>query len=394
MPLPAGDAKDQRPDWQQAVWALRVSPAGGVPWVSPRGAGHASDTQMFQERAAALRATVHRSPTPRALGADATRSPADQAATLHPLGFRTRLPHTRTWVSQGVTPALNGDTGARLEAPTRDHRLAWGPDGRAQRWLVGSAPAALERAEAAVSNACQRDAEALKPPRVHWHAHRVETPAGANAALAALAKPWTSHQVEVYTRIAHHHEAPPGRPRHPTPSPSLAWQLHAQIRAAPQQLASHQPQNACLVGGCHLEVSPWRALEVLAADKGPAQAEGGVRLLKDPRWLVSSWLVNKPCRIHGLLMVLPFALLVSAVTQRRGRHPWARPGETGPNQITQPTARPTWRWVFHRLEAIHRVRVTVPGQVHDLMEGLHEGPINLLRWCGDEVCRLYQISPG
>jgi hypothetical protein len=76
------------------------------------------------------------------------------------------------------------------------------------------------------------------------------------------------------------------------------------------------------------------------------------------------------------------------VTPRRLRHPWARPGETGPNPINQPTARPTWRWVVPRLEGIHRVRVSVPGQVHDLIAGLHEVQITILRLCGEEGCRL------
>jgi hypothetical protein len=38
--------------------------------------------------------------------------------------------------------------------------------------------------------------------------------------------------------------------------------------------------------------------------------------------------------------------------------------------------------------------VTVQGQLHDLIEGLHEVQINILRLFGEEVCRLYQISPG
>jgi hypothetical protein len=42
----------------------------------------------------------------------------------------------------------------------------------------------------------------------------------------------------------------------------------------------------------------------------------------------------------------------------------------------------------------HRVRVTVPGQVHDLMEGLHDGPMHSLRLFGDAVCRLDPIAPG
>jgi len=46
------------------------------------------------------------------------------------------------------------------------------------------------------------------------------------------------------------------------------------------------------------------------------------------------------------------------------------------------------------LEGIHRVRVMVQGQVLDLIEGLNDVQIKILRLFGDEVCRLYQISPG
>ena len=82
------------------------------------------------------------------------------------------------------------------------------------------------------------------------------------------------------------------------------------------------------------------------------------------------------------------------MTQRRLRHHLARQNETLPNQINQPTERPTLRWVFQLLEGIHRVRVTVQGEVHDLIEGLKAVPIKILRLFGEEVCRLYQISPG
>jgi hypothetical protein len=43
---------------------------------------------------------------------------------------------------------------------------------------------------------------------------------------------------------------------------------------------------------------------------------------------------------------------------------------------------------------MHRVRVTVQDEVHDLIEGLNAVQIKILRLFGEEVCRLYQISPG
>ena len=59
-----------------------------------------------------------------------------------------------------------------------------------------------------------------------------------------------------------------------------------------------------------------------------------------------------------------------------------------------PTARPTLRWVFQLLEGSHSVRLTMPGKVHDLIEGLNEVPMKSLRLLGEEVCRLYHISPS
>jgi alpha-L-arabinofuranosidase len=36
----------------------------------------------------------------------------------------------------------------------------------------------------------------------------------------------------------------------------------------------------------------------------------------------------------------------------------------------------------------------VQGQRHDLIEGLNDVQIKILRWFGHEVCHLYQIAPG
>ena len=62
-----------------------------------------------------------------------------------------------------------------------------------------------------------------------------------------------------------------------------------------------------------------------------------------------------------------------------------------PNQINQPTLSPTLRWIFQLLEGIHRVQVTVQGQVHDLIEDLNDVQIKILRLFGNEVCHFYQI---
>jgi len=49
-------------------------------------------------------------------------------------------------------------------------------------------------------------------------------------------------------------------------------------------------------------------------------------------------------------MVMTLALLVYSVAQRRMRQQLACQNDTLPNQIHQPTQRPTLRWLFQLLE--------------------------------------------
>jgi transposase len=389
-----GYSKDHRPDLKQAVLELMVAQDGGVPFVSKSWDGNTSDTQIFQERAKALMATFQHSPTPRYLVADSKLYNEDNAATLKTLGFITRIPNTLKLVVQVITQVLRWDTWHRLDDTTRYQRIELCHYGMAQRWLVVSSQGALERAEASITKACQREAEAIDKHLFHLQARRFETPEAAQAALATLEKAWKYHQVGSSRLIEHKHYASKGRPMPTSPIKSIAWQMQAQARPAQEQIGYYKECKACFVVGTNIVPSQLSDPEVIRAYKGQAQAEGGFRFLKDPLFFVSSLFVKKPCRIQGLLMVMTLALLVYSVTQRRLRQHLAHQTETVPNQINQPTERPTLRWVFQLLEGIHRVRVTVQDQVHDLIEGLNEVQIKILRLFGEEVCRLYQISPG
>jgi transposase len=389
-----GYSKDHRPDLKQAVLELLVSQDGGVPLVSKSWDGNASDTQIFQERAKALLATFQHAPTPRYLVADSKVYNEDNAANLRQLGFITRIPGTLKLVAHVITQALAGDTWQRLDATTRYERIELCHYGMAQRWLVVSSQAALERAEASINTACQRESHAIDKQLFHLQAKRFETPEAAHAALATLAQSWKYHQVATSRLSEHKHYARKGRPMPTTPLKAIHWQMHAQVRLDHERIASRKQQSACFVIGTNIATRHVSDPEVIQAYKAQAQAEGGFRFLKDPLFFVSSLFVKKPCRIQGLLMVMTLALLVYSVTQRRLRQQLARQGTTVPNQINQPTERPTLRWVFQLLEGIHRVRVTMQDKVHDLIEGLNEVQIKILRLFGEEVCRLYQISPG
>jgi hypothetical protein len=120
--------------------------------------------------------------------ADATRAHAAKAPNLQALRCRPRLPHTLGVVSQVIMPALTGESGHWLDAPTRAQGVEWCPDGSAQRWWVVCSQAALARAAATVTTARPRAYEALETPCVPLQAQRFATPAAAHQALAVLAK--------------------------------------------------------------------------------------------------------------------------------------------------------------------------------------------------------------
>jgi transposase len=389
-----GYSKDHRPDLKQAVLELMVSQDGGVPFVSQSWDGNAADTQIFQERAQALMATFQASPTPRYLVADSKLYHEDNAAHLQALGFITRIPNTLKRVSHVITQVLQGDTWHRLDDATRYQRVELCHYGMAQRWLVVSSQAACERADATVSKAQRREYEATEKQLFHLQARRFETAQAAKAALAAVAKRWTYHQVDAYTLREHKRYGRKGRPTPASPIKAIEWQIQGHVRPDVDDIERRKQSQACFVLGTNIDERQVSDAEVIRAYKGQGQAEGGFRFLKDPLFFVSSLFVKKPSRIQGLLTVMTIALLVYSVAQRRLRQQLARHNATVPNQINQPTQRPTLRWVFQLLEGIHRVRVLVQGQVHDLIEGLNGVKINILRLFGEGVCRLYQISPG
>jgi len=387
-----GYSKDHRPDLKQAVLELLVSQDGGVPLVSQSWDGNASDSQIFQDRAQALRSTFAQSATPRYLMADSKLSSKDHAAHLKPLGFITRMPDTLKLVSQVLSQALRSAPWQALDDTTRSHRLALGHYGMAQRWLVVCSEAARHRADTHVSTAQKRECAAIEQQLLHLQAQRFESHPSAQAAVATLAKSWHSHQVASTELVEHKRYAGKGRPSAKAPLQGVLWQMRAAVHPDAEAIRRHTQHKGCFVLGTNIEAEALSDEEVVAAYKAQSQVEGGCRFLKDPRFFVSSLFVKKPTRIQGLLMVMTLALLVYSVAQRRLRQALARQKESLPNQINQPTQRPTLRWVFQLLEGIHRVRVIVQDQVYDLIEGLNEVQIKILRLFGQEVCQIYQIS--
>ena len=90
----------------------------------------------------------------------------------------------------------------------------------------------MERAEASLNKAQQREWEAIEKPLLHLHAKRFETPEAAQAALTALSKSWRYHQLDTSQVIDHKRYAGKGRPTPTSSLKAIEWQIQAQVRPA------------------------------------------------------------------------------------------------------------------------------------------------------------------
>jgi transposase len=390
--LTHGYSKDHRPDLKQAVLELMVSQDGGVPFISKSWDGNASDNEVFKERSGALIEQFKASESPRYLIADSKLYTEANAKNLAWIRFITRIPSPLKVENQLIEQAWRFGEWEPLEAGYSYQRVELGHYGIEQRWLVISSEAARQRGEQTVRKAQAKGKEAVAKQLFHLQAQRFDSKEAADLALDKVARRLRYHQIENPVLSQHIQYAQRGKPTEKTPIKAIRWQIQAGVIPDEEKIRHEQNQKGCFVLGTPLEDNDLTDLEVFRAYKGQSFVERGFRFLKEPVFFASSLFVSKPSRIQGLLMVMTLALLVYSVAQRRLRQQLQAQEETLPNQIRQPTATPTLRWVFQLLEGISRVVVSVQGHIQVLIDRLSDLRKKIVQLFGQTVCQIYQIS--
>jgi len=387
-----GYSKDHRPDLKQAVLELMVSQDGGVPFISQSRNGNASDTTIFKERCEALLKEFQVSEKPRYLIADSKLYTEENASNLAFLSFITRIPETLTVTQDLIDQALGFDQWESLDTTYKYQRVDLCHYGIEQRWLVVYSKAAALRAEKTLAKGKAKEYQKVQKELFHLQAQRFDSKEEAFAALEKIIHSLRYHRLTQSSLSSHIQYAHKGKPTPQTPIKAIRWQIQASVTPAPDKITKQQHCKACFVLGTSIPDTFLTDAEVFTAYKGQTTVELGFRFLKDPLFFVSSLFVKKPSRIQGLLMVMTLALLVYAVAQRRLRNQLEQQGETLPNQIRQPTSKPTLRWIFQLLDGIHRVILSVQGHITTIIEGLTDLRRKILRLFGQKVCQIYQIS--
>ena len=232
--------------------------------------------------------------------------------------------------------------------------------------------------------------------KILWHLgnQRFACVPDARAALAQQLKQCPAWlQVESVLVMQPKHRRP-GRPRKDAPPDHVEWQILTTLTVDEAAVAREARRKAAfLVATNVLDPAQLPDQELIHTYKAQQSVERGFAFLKDPLFLASSIFVKKPERIVALSLVMVLCLLVYRLAEHRLREQVAATGQTVPNQLKQPTDRPTMRWMFQCFEGINLVRF-VPLQGPPLQEITGVEPLHeqVLRLLGPDCEKLYRLG--
>jgi transposase len=269
----------------------------------------------------------------------------------------SRVPETSTAAQTIVeerleTPDLwqHSAQGTRHWWSRRQADLAQGPE----RWIVVRTQEGEAQARATVQRHAERDQVTWEKRLWHLGNQTFACQPDAEAALAKTCQrvpPWFRVQAAVTSRPTYPTR---GRPRQDAAVPvQVVWQLQTTLTRDPAALEREALRRAAFIVGTNLlDVEAWPDEAVIGLYREQSVVERGFAFLKDPLFLASSVFVKRPERIMALAFVMTLCLLVYKLAEVRVRQRLAATGQTVPDQVRKPTARPTLRWLFQCFEGI------------------------------------------
>lgn len=387
-----GYSKDHRPDLKQVVLELMVSQDGGIPLLMKCWNGNADDNSIFQYRAKELIDAWKDVETPRYLIMDSKGYSKENAANLQMLNFITRIPETNTPAKTAIQDALKQDSWVICDDQRKYTCLEIEHYDIDQRWIVVFSQAAFNRSENTVGKACIKEKSKIDQALYHLQAERFKTEAEARTSLEKLRKKWKYYQLVTIEIEEHKKYLCKGRPAKNSPF-EIEYQIKCAVEKNREQIQQIVREKACFIVSSNIPESELSNIEVLQAYQNQDHVEKDFGFLKSSLCFASAFFLEKPSRIEGLIMVMTLSLLVYTTAQRRLRKALEEVNETIPNQIKQPSKRPTMRWIFQILEGINHVMIKEEHKVRVMLEGLNELRRQILSLLGDSVAKIYQITP-
>jgi transposase len=399
-----GYSRDHRADLKQWMLALATTHEGDIPLFMKPLDGNSSDKVTLVNAVEALKEQLgdySEEEEASIFVADSGLYSEANMARLAEAGVR--------WVSRVPETSNTARSIIDLDAPdwcsSADGRMRWyrrevtfsgdlEEEGRTERWVVVSSQASEERSEKTLRRKMEKE-------RKRWESV-LRALAGRKFACETDARGALSEQIErllpAYLEVreatlkAQPRYAGRGRPKNEQEPLATDWRIEGTLSVVEQQAEREWRRRACyIVGTSVLDPEILSDEELIATYKGQGSVERGFRFLKDPLFLASSVFVRKPERLVALGFVMVVCLLVYRLAEHRLRKRLSETGQSIPDQVGKPTAKPTMRWVFQLFEGIElliiRSAESVSWQVLRL-KPVHE---RILRLLGPTFEKIYGV---
>lgn len=386
-----GYSKDHRPDLKQVVLEMMTSQDGGIPLLMKCWDGNSNDNTIFQYRAKELIEAWKDLETPHYLIMDSKGYSQKNAINLNSLNFITRIPETNKPAKTAIQDALKQDTWITWDEQRKYTCIDIEHYKIKQHWLVVFSEAAFNRSEKTVEKAVNKEKARIDQELFHLQAERFNTEIDARSALEIFCKKWKYYNLKTVEIEEHKKYLNKGRPSKNSPF-KIEYQIRFEVEKNLEHIKQIVREKACFIIGTNIPQSDLSDIEVLEAYKNQDHVEKGFSFLKSSLCFASAFFLKKPARIEGLIMVMTLSLLVYTTAQRRLRKALEKLNETIPNQIKQPSKRPTMRWIFQILEGINHVTIKSGKRVRVEIDGLNKLRRRILSMLGSSVANIYQVK--
>ncbi|GCE18266.1 IS1634 family transposase [Dictyobacter kobayashii] len=380
-----GYSRDHREDLKQWMLALATTHQGDIPLFLQPLSGNSSDKESLVKVIAELHAQLRqKEPEEKPIYvADSGLYSTANVLQLNQagVGWVSRVPETSKEAKAAVIQAedawqLSADGTRSMVVQQMD--LSQGPE----RWIVVRSADGVKRALQTARK--QADKQVDVWTKKLWHvstksfACREDAQQAWEQSLKGLPE-WLEASVELKSQAVFEGRGRPARDAEPS---GLRWSVTSQVILNEAKLLAYAQRKACFIIATNIvDEADLSNEEVISLYLEQGSVERGFRFLKDPLFLASSVFVKKPERIVALSLIMVLALLVYRLAEHRLREQLQASGQTIPNQVNKPTARPTMRWVFQCFEGIELLQIRTGTRTESVvlrLQPLHHKILSLL----------------
>lgn len=387
-----GYSKDHRPDLKQACLELVTTQDGGIPLTMKCFSGNASDNRVFQDRCKKLIKSFQKSEGPKYLVGDSKLYHQNNQEHLAAIKFITRIPKNYQLEQEVVESSIETGNWIQLDEKNQysEHKLHH--LGMEQRWIVIRSKAARNRTIKTVDRQIEREYQDIEQKLKKLHKQVFDCQADAKKAFQAVKGKYKYHELNLAKVEAKKGYQGVGRPRVGEAIETKGYQLQIGVICSLTSREKAILTKSCYVIGTNTSREELSVEQVIEAYKNQHKSvERGFRFLKDPMFFASSLYLKKPSRIMSLLMVMTMSLLVYAVMERHVRKTLKELESTLPNQLNQPTKKPTMRWLFQLMEGIDVVYVNTKGKIEGHIMGLNAVKLKIINLFYPSALEIYGL---